>query len=61
MQFHKVFTVARKAGVSALGVVAMGVSSHWFHSPWDEVAVAVLAVATYYGVYKVPNTTEPTK
>ena len=55
MQWHKFLTVARKAGVAALGVVAMGLSNGVFHDPWDKVAIAVLAVATYFGVYHVDN------
>lgn len=55
MNWHKVFTVARKAGVAVVGVVAMGLTNGVFHDPWDKVAMAVVAVATYYGVYRVPN------
>lgn len=55
MQWHKVLTVARKAGVSLLGVVAAGVAAGWFDSPVKEIAVAVLAIATYAGVYATPN------
>jgi uncharacterized protein with NRDE domain len=56
MQWHRFLTVARKASVAAVGVVAMGVSNGFFHDPWDKVAVAVLAVATYFGVYATENT-----
>lgn len=55
MKWHKVFTIARKAGVAVLGVVVMGLSNGVIPEPWDKVAVAVLAVATYFGVYSVPN------
>ena len=53
--WYKVFTVARKAGVAVLGVVAMGVANGVFHDPWDKVAIAILAVAAYFGVYAMPN------
>lgn len=52
---HKFLTVARKAGVAALAVIAVGVSYSAFPDPWDTVANAVLAVAAYYGVYYTKN------
>lgn len=55
MQVHKFWSVARKAGVAALGVVATGVAYGIIPQPWDKAAVAVLAIATYFGVYHTPN------
>jgi hypothetical protein len=44
-----------KAVTTAVGVVAMAVSSGFLHGTALTVADAILAVATTYGVYKVPN------
>jgi hypothetical protein len=47
---------ARKALVAALGAVASLVSLGVLPSPYQEIALAVLAVATAAGVYAIPNT-----
>jgi hypothetical protein len=49
------WSYARKAGVAALGTIAVALAMGLLPDPWDKVATAVLAVATYFGVYRVPN------
>jgi hypothetical protein len=55
MQIHRIFTVARKAFVSFLGVLFTGLSMDVIPEPWDKLSLAVILVATYYGVYRIPN------
>ena len=56
MQWHKVWSVARKAGVAALGALAGTLAVGLLPDPWDKVGAAIIAVATYAGVYATPNT-----
>jgi hypothetical protein len=49
------WSYARKAGVAVVGLIAVALAMGLLPDPWDKVATAILAVATYYGVYKVPN------
>jgi len=55
MHWHQVLTVARKAGVAALGAVAAALAAGLLPDPWDKVGAAVVAVGTYLGVYATPN------
>jgi hypothetical protein len=55
MQWQKFWSVARKAAVGGVGALATGVAYGVFPDPWDKLAVGVLAVATYFGVYHTEN------
>lgn len=55
MSWAKVLTEARQAGIAALGLIGMFLNAGYLKPPWDVLAGAVIFVATYYGVYKVPN------
>lgn len=55
MNAHRVFTVARKAGVAAVGALASAVAANLLPEPWNTVGAAVVAVATYFGVYRTSN------
>jgi hypothetical protein len=46
---------SRKALVAALGALASLVALGVLPSPYQEIAVALVAVATSLGVYSVPN------
>ena len=48
-------TVARKASVAAVGALASAVAAGVLPSPWQEVGVCVVALATYFGVYHTRN------
>ena len=56
MNARKVFTVARKAGVALIGALGAAVASNVLPDPWDKVGAAVVAVATWAGVYVARNT-----
>ncbi len=60
-QWHKFLTVARKSATALVGVIAAGLSMGLFKEPWNSLALAIVAVATYYGVYKIPNRPSPTQ
>lgn len=51
----KVLTVSRKAATALVGVLAMAAGNNLLPEPWNYVAAAVIAVATYFGVYQVKN------
>jgi hypothetical protein len=51
----KPLTVARKAFVAACLIIANGLQADVFPHPWDDVLIAVLAVAGYFGVYATRN------
>ena len=58
MNAHKFLTVARKAGVAAVGALASAVAANLLPEPWNTVGAAVVAVATYFGVYHTENAAE---
>jgi hypothetical protein len=51
--------VARKAFVGGCVIIASGVQADLFPHPWDDVAIAVLAVAGYFGIYATRNLALP--
>ena len=55
MNAHKFLTVARKAAVAAVGALASAVAANMLPEPWNTVSAAVVAVATYFGVYQTRN------
>lgn len=46
---------ARKALVGLLGVLGVALSMGLLPDPWDKVVTAILAVATYFGIYVTQN------
>jgi hypothetical protein len=46
---------ARKAGIGLLGCLATLAASHLLPDPWDKYGPAIIAIATYFGVYGVQN------
>jgi hypothetical protein len=46
---------ARKAGVAAGGILGTALATGLLPDPWDKVAIGVMAVLTYFGVYQVSN------
>jgi hypothetical protein len=52
---------ARKAGVGLLGLLAAALSMGLLPDPWDKVVTAVLALATYFGIYVTSNVNPLTK
>jgi len=56
MQWTKILTEARKAGIAALGVIAAALAAGLIPGEWTPFVVAVLGAATAYGItYAVPN------
>lgn len=46
---------ARKAFVGLLGVLATALSMGLLSDPWDKIVTAIIAVASYLGIYVVQN------
>jgi hypothetical protein len=53
------WSVARKAFVGGCIIIASGVQADIFPHPWDDVMIAVLAVAGYFGIYAARNIGAP--
>jgi hypothetical protein len=51
--------VARKAFVGGCLIIASGLQTDLFPHPWDDVGIAVLAVAGYFGIYATRNVPPP--
>jgi hypothetical protein len=51
----KIFTVARKAGVSLLGGAATVAAAGLLPEPWDKYGPIIIVLATYYGVFWTRN------
>jgi hypothetical protein len=57
-RYLKLLSEARKAGIALLGGAATVASAGLLPTPWDRYAPIIIAIATYAGVYTVPNTTK---
>jgi hypothetical protein len=55
----KFWSVARKAFVGGCAIIASGLQADLVPHPWDDVLIAVLAVAGYLGIYATRNTPLP--
>jgi hypothetical protein len=60
MDWIRFWDYAKKAGVSLLGCIATLAANNLLPEPFDKYVPIILAVATYFGVYAIRNTSPKT-